>query len=105
MGHGRSNTDKELELDLNMEDGTPLAYPAELFAEMVRDVGIRLAVMNCCYGTGESGSGALTGFGPLLMREGVPAVISMRYAISDENARRFSESFYQDLFGGPDTED
>jgi hypothetical protein len=102
IGHGRidGNT-KRTEIVLDDNDGTERWLDAETFANDFRAAGVRLAIMNCCLSAGSAERhDSLNGLGPLLMREGVPAVVAMRYAISDRMARTFAKTFYSVFFNG-----
>ena len=101
VGHGRPNAYERIEIMLNAENGGDLWLDAEIFAQDFRSVGVRLAVMNCCFSHGSPERvDSLNGLGPLLMRQQVPAVVAMRYAIADHMAIRFSQTLYRALFNG-----
>ena len=101
VGHGRPNAQNRIEIMLNAENGGDLWLDAEIFAQDFRVAGTRLAVMNCCFSHGSPERvDSLNGLGLLLMRQKVPAVVAMRYAIADHMAIRFSQTLYRALFSG-----
>jgi hypothetical protein len=101
LGHGRPNAQNRIEIMLNAENGGDLWLDAEIFTQDFRAAGARLAVMNCCFSHGSPERvDSLNGLGPLLMRQKVPAVVAMRYAIADHMAIRFSQTLYRSLFSG-----
>ncbi|WNG27363.1 CHAT domain-containing protein [Cystobacter fuscus] len=102
IGHGEA-TEEGITLRLNQE--TPeqgdLWMDAGTFANLVQGQHLRLALLNCCLGASPSISRTLSGLGPHLMRTArVPAVIAMRYEISDTVSIRFADSFYRELLTG-----
>ena len=99
-GHSRLNVDKRIEIDLNRTDGEIQPYDGEDFAADVAASGACLVTMNSCSGNAGHEEDELAGFGPLLMRSGVPAVVAMRYAIGDNMASLFARHLYEQLFGG-----
>ncbi len=64
---------------------------------------IKVVVLNACRGAvvdeRRSGHGFL-GVAPALLRAGVPAVVAMQYAIRDDVALQFAETFYSRLGDG-----
>jgi hypothetical protein len=101
MGHSRSNADQRIELDLNLADGTVVPYDGEEFATDVAISRPYFVVMNSCSGDTGREADELAGFGSLLMRSGVPAVVAMRYSIADNEAVLFAKYLYEQLLAGP----
>ena len=64
---------------------------------------VKVVVLNACRGAvvdeRRSGHGFL-GVAPALLRAGVPAVVAMQYAIRDDVALQFAETFYSRLSDG-----
>ena len=64
---------------------------------------VKVVVLNACRGAvvdeRQSGHGFL-GVAPALLRAGVPAVVAMQYAIRDDVALQFAETFYSRLSEG-----
>jgi hypothetical protein len=60
-----------------------------------------LILLNACKGAEVSTSKAFTGLGPELINIGVPAVVAMRYSITNQTAHLFSKEFYSNLLRMP----
>lgn len=56
---------------------------------------LRLVVLNACHGARSSLKDPFAGVSQSLLRRGVPAVIAMQFAITDNAARVFAEAFYE----------
>lgn len=103
IGHGEVNARSRLEIVVNRENGDTDAVDAEQLCDSFEAATtVRLAMFNCCRGSGAPASrpDVLCGLGPMLMRKGVPAVVSMRYEIEDQVACNFARSFYESLLKG-----
>ena len=101
IGHGVVNPDDGgVEIMVNDDDAKPVTVSAERFANCFDCSGVRLAVLNCCSSAAQfvNKTYSLAGMGPYLRRVGVPAMVGMRYKISDVSAKNFSSSFYEALF-------
>jgi len=61
---------------------------------------LRLAVINACEGARASEHSIFSSTGAVLARRGIPAVVSMQYAITDRASIEFSRSFYDGLARG-----
>ena len=61
---------------------------------------LRLAVVNACEGARASEHSVFSSTGAVLARRGIPAVVSMQYAITDRAAIEFSRTFYDGLARG-----
>ena len=100
IGHGEVNASGRLEIAVNDDTGARVPLLAETLCDSFgAAASVRLAVFNCCRGSGGPAprTDILSGLGPMLMRKRVPAVVTMRYEISDYLAYRFAESFYASL--------
>lgn len=102
IGHGNLDEDGHAEVRLNAEGaGAKDAWlPAEAFAALFAGQRGALVVLNCCFGAYPPESRVLSGLGPFLLREGVRAVVAMRFEIADRHAVRFSRELYRALFTG-----
>ena len=102
VGHGQVDPQGKVRIRLNDETASDRALwmEAETFSALFQGTPTQLAVLNCCLGAHPSPSRSLSGLGPFLLRAGLRAVVAMRYEISDEEAIRFSESFYRELLEG-----
>jgi CHAT domain-containing protein len=59
---------------------------------------LRLALLNACQGArGQAGQGIFSSIAAILVQRGLPAVLAMQYAITDEAAIEFTTSFYRAL--------
>ncbi|WP_447739601.1 CHAT domain-containing protein [Pseudomonas laurentiana] len=101
VGHGEVNAQNRLDIMLNSDDGSCLRQDAEIFCHNFQTATVRLAVFNCCRSNGDhQNSSVVSGLGPMLMRMGVPAVVTMRYEIFDHLASAFARYFYDSLLIG-----
>jgi hypothetical protein len=78
------------------------AAPLEVaqVAANLRARGVRLAVLGACDTARQDDVNPWTGIAGALVREGIPAVVGMRYGVRDVNAIAFSERFYEQLAAG-----
>jgi len=74
---------------------------AEMLGTLIRDhQSLRLVFLNACQSArGERGN-PFSGVARQLLRAGVPAVLAMRFAISESAATTLSHTFYEALAGG-----
>ncbi len=104
---GRGSVDRSpprVKLAFQDLSGTERLLDAEDFAELIRGARLpRLMVMTFCLRPGEEFGESLAAFGPLLRTAGVPAVVTMRHAVSIDTAAQFSGRFYKELFSRPET--
>ncbi len=61
---------------------------------------LRLALLNACHGAATGPSGLYTSVAGALIRRGVPAVVAMQFAITQEGAFELSRTFYEALAAG-----
>ena len=61
---------------------------------------MRLAVLNACEGARANDKNLFSSTGSVLIRRGIPAIVSMQYEISDRAALEFSRTFYETLVEG-----
>lgn len=102
IGHGNFNR--------NVQDGELIFEDEQRRGRRVsgQDLGmllhdhdsLRLAVLNTCEGARSSRSDPFAGVAQSLVQQGIPAVIAMQFAISDEAAIMFSQEFYRALADG-----
>jgi hypothetical protein len=102
IGHGEQTTEGKSLVRLNSDEpgGDAKWMEGEQFGNLFINSGVRLAVLNCCLGAKSSPLRSMSGLGPFLLRAGIPAVVAMRYEISDAVAIRFSDKLYQELLNG-----
>ncbi len=60
---------------------------------------LRVALLNACEG-GQSGTDVFSSTAASLVRSGIPCVLAMQYAITDEAAIEFARTFYEALADG-----
>jgi len=84
----------------DVKDGTPLFYDGESLADLVRGANIKLAVLQACEGAAPLSDLSFSGTAAWLVQQGIPAVVAMRYPISQALAWRFIQEFYTTLADG-----
>jgi CHASE2 domain-containing sensor protein len=100
IGHGDFDGDRAFLL-LNGRDGSDDYVDHERFGGFVLNhPTLKLVVLNACKGGSVSSSRSMAGMAPHLVRQGVPAVVAMQYAIFDDEALGFAREFYHSLFQG-----
>lgn len=71
---------------------------ARLMATSADDEGhLRLVYLDSCETAMRDSADAFRGFGPALVRAGVPAVIAMQEAVAVRTSRKFTSTFYSSL--------
>jgi hypothetical protein len=104
VGHGQvvegSEGSKRVEIRLNGEDGQEHWIDADQFGSCFTGARVGMCVLNCCLGASASGVDGLDGLAPTLVAKGVRFVVAMRYEIADQDALRFANTFYRELFAG-----
>jgi hypothetical protein len=100
IGHGVLDDRGAVRIRLNSDEQAEFWSDAEPFSATFTQSGVKLAFLNCCYGGQVGTNPSMSGLGPVLMARGVPAVVAMRYPISDTMALRFSKAFYSTLMKG-----
>ena len=68
---------------------------AALGQELGEESSIRLVVINSCHSARRPERDALTGIASGLVTRGIPAIVAMQFAISDDAAKAFAEEFYR----------
>ena len=102
IGHGRFNEAAQ-DGELLFEDDAGKGQPASgefLAVLLARHPSIRLAVLNACEGGRTSSEDPFAGTAQTLVQAGIPAVIAMQFAITDQSAIEFSKEFYAALVDG-----
>jgi len=96
-GHGLFQHDQAF-LILDYDKRSSERVTGDQFAHYFLDYhSIRLVVLNACHGATRSAHQALVGIAPLLVKQGVPAVIAMQDTIRDPDAILFMTEFYSEL--------
>ncbi len=101
IGHGRFNEVlREGEIILADGDGTPRPLrAAELGSLLAGHRSLRLAVLNSCEGARGSPTDRLSSTAEMLVQRYIPAVVAMRFPVSDLAAVEFGRVFYDSLAG------
>jgi hypothetical protein len=102
IGHGAFDGDAQAGV-IVLEDETGQAHPVsgQEFGMLLHDERtLRLIVLNACEGARSSRADPFGGVAQSLVRQGVPAVIAMQFAISDTAAIAFTREFYAALADG-----
>lgn len=102
IGHGVFNEDNgQGSLMLCAQDGSAASVPAQDLALVVGDVpSLRLVVLNGCQGSQASQANPFSGVAQAMVQQGVPAVLAMSAAISDQAAILLTREFYAALADG-----
>lgn len=99
IGHGGYDRESdEGTIALAGEDGRTDAVGADDLSRLLGEhYTLRLVVLNAC-DTGRGGAlDVFSSTAGALVRRGIPAVVAMQFAISDEAAIRFAQTFYQNV--------
>jgi hypothetical protein len=100
-GHGRfAVTTRTGSILLETEDGSSDEYAGQQLAQLLRDSGVRLAVLGACETGRRDGENVWSGVAPALTRQRIPAVIANQFKIEDRNATLLSGRGYPLLFAG-----
>ena len=102
LGHGAFDAEaSDSVLLLQDEAGRPQVITGQHFSTLLRDHrSLRLAVLNACQGAEAAAGDAYSGVAQRLVRDGIPAVIAMRTAISDKAGIALANSFYTAVADG-----
>lgn len=96
IGHGEFK-DGEGALLLEDEQGLAQRMNAEQMADLMRNRGVKLVVLNACQTAASAEGDAFMGVAPSLVLADVPAVIAMQFAVPDATAIRFTQALYDYL--------
>jgi hypothetical protein len=99
-GHGRVSASGAVEIQLNDEAGEARWVDADVFATLFNNSKVRLVLLNCCRAASVAVARGVAAVGPILIGQGVAAVIAMRYEVTDDVAVNFADEFYRVLFSG-----
>jgi hypothetical protein len=103
VGHGNFDPQtQEGALILEDEDGLSCHASGQNLSMLLRDYRstLRLVILNACEGARTAGSDPFAGTAQRLIQQGIPAVIAMQFAVSDETAIAFAQEFYSALTDG-----
>ena len=98
IGHGMIGSDGHTVLALTGAGGEIALRSVDDLAEVLGAVPtLRLVVLNSCHGSPADPTDPFAGAGPTLVRAGVPSVIAMRTAITNDAAVSFAGALYESL--------
>jgi hypothetical protein len=102
VGHGFYNPDwGEGALVMEDRNGRPHEVPGEELGGLLHDCDqTRLAVLNACEGARGSVSDPFAGVAQSLIQQGLPAVVAMQFAITDDAAIIFASELYTAIADG-----
>jgi formylglycine-generating enzyme required for sulfatase activity len=102
IGHGQwSDAEQQSALAFEDEAGRGrLVTAPQLATILCDDVPPRLVVLNACEGARTSHKDLFAGLAGALVRQRVPAVVAMQFAISDQAAITLAREFYAELGQG-----
>jgi formylglycine-generating enzyme required for sulfatase activity len=102
VGHGGfDRTRDEGLIILPDDDGRSHYLPASDLARLLSvQRTLRLVVLNACEGSRGGDRDIFSSTAAMLVRRGVPAVVAMQYAITDQAAVEFAHAFYEALADG-----
>jgi hypothetical protein len=98
IGHGGFDPARSVGV-LSFSDPTPVTA-SEFGAVLTSQPTLRLAVINACDGARADPVDLFAGTAQTIAQQGVPAVVGMQFAISDDAAIAFSEAFYEAIAAG-----
>lgn len=98
IGHGRKG---ELFLATNERRSRVDPITGIDLGRLLRDHRtMRLAVLNACYGARGTGTDPFSSVAASIVRQGLPAVVSMQHEVSDDGAIEFAKAFYSRVASG-----
>lgn len=99
IGHGHRG-ESGVELLLEGRGGRSEPLDAARLGALLPHGGPRLVVLNTCESGAAETDAAFAALAPALLHAGIPAVITLRAPIRDEDAVRFSTALYSSLAAG-----
>jgi hypothetical protein len=77
--------------------GAPDRVTAGQLGVILREMGVRVAVLNACKTASRDGSRAWSSIAAALLKAGVRSVVAMQHAVLDASAVAFASAFYRSL--------
>jgi len=103
IGHGAFDARRQQGM-LLMEDadGQGMPLSAERLGALLHDEAdtLRLVVLNACHGARTSQDYPFAGLAQGVVRQGIPAVVAMQFAITDDAAIIFAREYYRAIADG-----
>ncbi|HEX3759923.1 MAG TPA: protein kinase [Kofleriaceae bacterium] len=78
-------------------DGAPDRVTAGQLGVLLREMGVRVAVLNACKTASRDGSRSWSSVAAALLKAGVRSVVAMQHAVLDASAIAFAAAFYRSL--------
>lgn len=78
-------------------DGTPDRVTAGQLGVLLREMGVRVAVLNACKTASRDGSRSWSSVAAALLKAGVRSVVAMQHAVLDASAVAFATALYRSL--------
>lgn len=75
-------------------------YSARLLAGLLREAGVKLAILSACETAQRSDKSIWDGVAPALVKAGVAAVVASQYRLQDRNAPPLAEELYRSVLAG-----
>lgn len=75
-------------------------YEGEVLAAVLKNSGVRLAILNACDTAKPSENQYMLGVAHSLLQGGIPMVIGMQFEIPDQTAIGFTKQFYNEIING-----
>lgn len=102
IGHGSFDESSQTPaLQWTNADGSGQSVSAEQLTMLLRDHRqLRLVVLNACETARASTRSAFAGIAQTLIKQALPAVIAMQFAVSDQAAQVFARVFYSTIANG-----
>ncbi|MBI4671360.1 MAG: CHAT domain-containing protein [Chloroflexi bacterium] len=99
VGHGAFDVERnESVLLFEGAQGRAKKIGGQMLGTLLRDhKSLRLVVLNACEGGRAALDDPFSGVAQNLIRQGIPAVVAMQFAISDDAALKLSSEFYKAL--------
>jgi hypothetical protein len=98
-GHGEWDGSQQAGALWLVGDTEPDRLETEFLATVLRGSSVRLVILNACDSAVDSAQ-LWSGMAQSLVLAGVPAVVAMRYLISDGGGTAFAETFYSAIAAG-----
>lgn len=96
IGHGLFDEESESGmLILETEDGWEHPVSGLVIGNLLHDKSLRLVFLNACEAARTSAKNAFTGVAATLLQQGIPSVVAMQSALTDEAAITFASHFYR----------
>ena len=101
IGHGTFDEQQQEGVLVMTERGKPRTVSSQKLGTLLRDAdALRLAVLNSCAGGQAATTDPFSGSAQTLVAQGIPAVVAMQTAITDDAAISFTRAFYGAIANG-----